>query len=258
VLIVLAVIPVGWWLLQSGAIPGLPSQDGDGPANQALQSSQGDASALPAIEPVPETLAGDLQVRVENRAGTAFASIDEPSILPVRDGDRIQIEASLNAPAYMYLVWIDGAGQPTQLYPYNEIDHREEGSEASEAARSPADPNYGWTVGGAGGEEAILLLARRTPLPADASLTAMIGTLAARPVTNPDRAMWIGRDEVRTVTRGRVTRAPISSERLNDPLVRRLDELRGAGFELAQAVRFPHVNASPSASAPNSPSEDPP
>ena len=43
--------------------------------------------------------------------------VDEPDALPLLPGEQVHLEARLNQPAYAYLLWLDGQGHVSLLYP---------------------------------------------------------------------------------------------------------------------------------------------
>ena len=73
-------------------------------------------------QPAPTALAGELTVRVWSRGegGKRGLKIDDPGALPLLAGELVHLEARLNQPAYPYLLWLDGQGHVSVLYPRQE------------------------------------------------------------------------------------------------------------------------------------------
>jgi serine/threonine protein kinase len=145
--------------------------------------------------------------------------LHERGALPLRPNDWIRIEAELNRPAYLSVVWIDTDGMATPLWPWEENDWAK-----LPAAQPPRDrltlPDLvkGEAVmplsGGPPGIESLLLLARETPL--TAAENSKVVQILARPLTRQpmtrvetEFAVWLENGE-------RVThepdRAPILSK----------------------------------------------
>jgi len=70
---------------------------------------------------------GDLTVRVWSKGdgGKRGLKIDEPGALPLLPGDQVHLEARLNRAAYAYLLWLDGQGKVTLLYPRDDGKYRQ-------------------------------------------------------------------------------------------------------------------------------------
>lgn len=65
-------------------------------------------------------LTARLELLVRNPATGKFTSAsDEPSLLPVKDRDELQIRTDLSRSAYICLIWLDQHGQPFPMYPWN-------------------------------------------------------------------------------------------------------------------------------------------
>jgi serine/threonine protein kinase len=125
--------------------------------------------------------------------------------LPLRPNDWIRIEAELNRPAYLYVVWIDTDDKVTPLWPW----------EGNDWARLPAEqaPRDRLTLpdlvkgeavmplaGGPPGIESLLLLARETPLTAAENSEVMqilARLLSLRPMTRVETefATWLENGE---------------------------------------------------------------
>jgi hypothetical protein len=139
--------------------------------------------------------------------------------LPLRANDWIRIEAQVNRPAYLYVVWIDTDGQVTPLWPWKDNDW----------ARLPAEPtprdrlvlpalgdgkDIAPLSGGPPGIEALLLLAREAPLTAAENSEVMrilARPLSRRPMTGVETELAIWLEDGERVT-DEPTRAPILSK----------------------------------------------
>jgi hypothetical protein len=167
-------------------------------------------------------------------------AVNQPGALPARSGDAVHLKAQLNQPAYVYLVWIDGQGKPSALYPWNPSDGFRGLAKKSreEVVHSPPEYDRGWELGGAAGLETALLLARRTPLPADASLPALLENLPPAPLRDPLEYAMIDPDAPAV---GRHRGIDTSQTKaIDDPLLWLMERLR-PHFELIRAVRFAYA-----------------
>lgn len=200
----------------------------------------------PASAPNPKAmppLTGNLNVRIWSADGKAKSglTITDPGALPVRNGDQVHLEASLNRPAYLYLLWIDSEGKVTRL------DDVTAGATPRNELHSPAQLGQGWEMIGAPGLETIVLLAAEKPLAANDDLAILIGTL---PPTGPSAGDGFvafdiegqplaGLSSCVKVTGGGESRGLGAIKTINDPVVQSLERLRER-FDLVKAVRFAH------------------
>jgi serine/threonine protein kinase len=145
--------------------------------------------------------------------------LHNPWALPLRPNDWIRIEAQMNRPAYLYVVWIDTDGKATPLWPWKKNDWAK-----LPAAQIPRDrlalpeSESGHDImplsGGPPGIESLLLLTRDTPL--TAAENAEVTRILSRPL--PRRPMaWVETEIAIWLENGeRVTdepnRAPILSK----------------------------------------------
>jgi hypothetical protein len=135
-----------------------------------------------SVPPVP--LKGYLDLRVTEAANPRRQGLllHQPLALPLRPNDLMEIEAVLNRPAYLYLVYLDSKGEATPLFPWKNYDWKQRPAEERRDRlfqKGPLDP-------GPSGIEALLLLARDEPLRDDEDLS---GRLAGLPKQKglPDR-----------------------------------------------------------------------
>ena len=101
-----------------------------------------------------------------------WVDIDDPAVLPVRQGHEFRINVLLNRPAFVYVIWIDGQGNVTPLYPWNlESDFPDwkplEPEKATAELTLPAGGDGKvLAIEGPGGVETLVLLVRDQPLSA--------------------------------------------------------------------------------------------
>lgn len=171
---------------------------------------------------------------------------EDAAALPVRTGEQVHVEARLNQPAYVYLLWLDANGMPVPLYPWHENEIVSDLTTPPpphpprQRVHSPTEETKGWSVSGSGGLETLLLLARRTPWPPEQSLAQLIGKLPPAPFQDPRELLLRGFDGEQAVTPRDEHRGPSSqSTAIDDPLVQLLGKLR-PHFETIRAVRFAH------------------
>jgi serine/threonine protein kinase len=158
--------------------------------------------------------------------------LNAPGALPLRAGDGVRVEAKLNRPGYLYLVWIDNEGKAAPVYPWRpgRWDERPAQEQPRQLLELPEDMDGmgGWEIkAGPSGMETILMLVRDTPLPRDVDLGAHFqGLSAAR--FQLKGAIWF--------ENGAVVRADIERERgpnflatrrVEDPVLQTQQLLRG-------------------------------
>jgi hypothetical protein len=231
--VAIAVYPAPWWG------PGLQARIAQPDRNRPNQPRSVTAAAL-----LP--LTGELTARVwtpggEGKRGWKIG-LETPQSLPVRNGELIHIEATLNQPAYVYLLWLDGQGKITPLYPWIDQDFSKLPAEASMASElhDPPQRDKGWPVEGPSGLETILMLARLMPLPPGTDLTAVIGTLPPAPLRDPFEVAVRGFDvgqAVDTIDLGSHRGPAKAARQIDEPLLQLLERLR-PHFEVIRAVRF--------------------
>src|SRR5262249_46506784 len=159
----------------------------------------------------------------------------------------VHLEVRLNQPAFIYLLWIESHGGVKPLYPWDPAKGFQGGiaqALARSELRSPPELDGGWEVMSPTGLETAVLLVRRSPLPADVDLAALIGKLAPSRLTNPHEIAWLeltpaqnaARHE-KVLHRNLVTE---ESKRIDEPILNLLERLK-PHFELIKAVRFAHL-----------------
>jgi serine/threonine protein kinase len=197
--------------------------------------------------PGPQSaLAGEMTLRVwspgkEGKRGWKIG-VETPQSLPVRRDEMIHIEAKLNQPAYVYLLWLDGQGKITPLYPWIEQDFSKLPAQVpvTSELHNPPQLDKGWPVEGPSGLETILMLARLTPLSPGTDLAAEIGALPPAPLRNPLEIAVRGFDigqPTSAVDRGWHRGPAKEAQQIDEPLLQLLERLR-PHFDFTRAVRF--------------------
>jgi serine/threonine protein kinase len=217
------------------------------PPTNTLKDENPAAGSNPSSAVAPTPLTGELTIRVWSKTNRAKRGliVGEPGALPLLAGENVRLEARLNQPAHPYLLWLDGQGHVSLLYP--RPDHKFGGSPSGDSARAAVDCpealDEGLKMAGPGGLETALLVVRRTPLPAKTDLAASIGPLPPSPLRDPLEVAKRGGDEGQPIG---VLRVDIhrgidvaQTEKIDDPLMQLLERLRTQNhFEVVQWVRF--------------------
>ena len=217
------------------------------PPRPDASHSQSPSVVIHRTAPAPGSLTGELIVRVwsKDHGGKRGLKVDEPGALPLLPGEQVHLEARLNQPAYLYLLWIDGQGHVSLLHPRQ--DHKFGSSPSGESAREsvqiPAALDQGLKMKGPGGLETALLLVRRTPLRADIDLVASVGPLRPSPLRNELEVAVRGGDEGQPVETLKLAlhRGIDEDEtvKIDDPLLQLMERLRTQDqFAVIKAVRF--------------------
>lgn len=169
--------------------------------SQSFDDSQGASSPElppdkpPKPSPAPPKpvvpLQGDLNVLVYR--DEEFLPIEAPRARPVQNGDLVRVEAQLNRPAYVYLAWIDSAGQAQPFYPGDPEDWS--------AWQSPPKPvsfvafppggDSGLPIIGEAGMETIVMLAADEPLPDDLSPQNLFANLPSQPLRQSTTLLYL-------------------------------------------------------------------
>jgi serine/threonine protein kinase len=193
---------------------------------------------------LPVALTGELKVRVWTPGGKRKRgwSVEDPRSLPVLPGEQVHLEARFNQPVYAYLLWLDSQGQVTSLYPWSNhrFGPRPTVETKQEEVHSPTALDEGWPMQGPGGMETAVMLVRRTRLPADIDLPALIGRLPPAPLRDPQDVIVRSFDPGQPITanhwqldRGLGDKA----EQIDDPLLQLMERLK-PHFEMIRVTRF--------------------
>jgi hypothetical protein len=124
--------------------------------------------------------------------------LSEPEARPLQVGDRIRVDAELNRPGYLYVLWIDTTGRVLPVYPWLEGEWNR--WPAREQPRKTLSlPEYGEPykmLPGPEGMETLVLLVRDTPWPRDKDLAALLGELGPQPLVDPGAMAWFENGEI--------------------------------------------------------------
>jgi hypothetical protein len=160
----------------------------------------------------------------------------------------LRIEATLNRPAYLYLVWLEAGGEVKPLWPWVEGDWGNRPAERDQPRRTLTIPENNTEAApldpGPSGIESLLLLAREEPLPAGEDLRRRFAGLPRQAGLDPLRtrlAAWFENGEL---VQNEPDRAPINlkeTQAIEDPVWRTRAVLRDglpALFPYTRAVSF--------------------
>lgn len=149
---------------------------------------------------VPEPLTAAVNVRLWNPNDPARRglSLSDAGALPLRIGNQVRVEATANRPSFLYLIWIGADGIAHPVYPWRGGDWTDRPAEKPVTRLSlPDDPTQGWPMAGPAGVETLLLLARRTPLPADIDIAQFLADLPRLSIDDPRSLVVLGQGQVR-------------------------------------------------------------
>lgn len=201
---------------------------------------------LPRSQP---PLAGDVTLVIRPADAREFLLLEERGALPVRAGGQMSLQVDLTRPLCVYLLWIDSEGKVTPLYPWNndkltvtDANELPPGRRPSKVVLSPTIGG-GWPFGRRGGLETIVLLARATPLGADAALGTVFASLPATRMRHQEEVGILGLDRGKAGVSSLVSRNRGTEEEAREvdaPLVARLEKLRDQ-FEIIRVVRVAHA-----------------
>jgi serine/threonine protein kinase len=224
-----------WFLLGSGAV--------------LLAGVVGLAVLLPRwLTPVPATVipplkgAIDVLVYEPDNPRRQNLFLDDPGAMPLRPGDEFYIEAELNRPAYLYVLWIDTDGKVLPVYPWRpghwEDRHAQE-RPVARLRRPEALDEFYKVPKGTPGMETLVLLARETPLPPDIDLRAELGELPRPAAQELKATAWFENGAPVRNRRGREGRFDVT--RRQDPVLgtqQRIRERLTDHFAYVLAVSF--------------------
>jgi serine/threonine protein kinase len=201
---------------------------------------------FPHPAPAPAALTGELTVRVWSEGGERKRGlrVEEPGALPLLPGEQVHLEAHISQPAYLYLLWLDGQGQVSVLYPRQDgrFGSSPSGGTARDTVHSPEALDRGLRMKGPGGLETALLLVRRKPLAPNIDLTALIGPLPKSPLRNELEVAVRGFNEGQPVESLMALNRGIDdveTAKIDDPLLQLMEKLRSQNqFDVIKAVRF--------------------
>ena len=143
----------------------------------------------------PGPLTGRVEVLVLLPGGGSgrLLSIKDPDARPLLPHDQVRVQAELNRPAYVYLVWIDSRGKAQPVYPWTNGRWSERAARQSPVERLSLPEEVGkyWKMqSNRAGMETLVLLARETPLPDDVDLERFFDGLPPQPVEDPKALLF--------------------------------------------------------------------
>jgi hypothetical protein len=205
----------------------------------------------PTPPPAPLTGAVNVLIWEPGNSSRQRLALGEPGAMPLKAGDQIRVEARVNRPAYLYLVWIDSDGEPQPVYPWRPGDwnHHPAAEQRVRHVSLPSNEGNGWPMkpGGAG-METLLLLARESPLPPGVDMKSLLANLPRSSFQDLRSLVWFDdwalvQDEAANhAATGSHTRGPSFFEvEVNDPLLKAqalLKERLARYFTMMRAVSF--------------------
>lgn len=213
--------------------------------------------------PAPAALKGEVEITVWSdpdkiargvgvvKSGVPVSRSDSGA-LPLQNGELVHLQARLNRPAYVYLVWIGSDGRTIPLFPWD-ADHSEalwdaplvkEAGMPSDNVNCPGASNRGFVATGSPGMQHVVLLARSSPLEAPGKkLRAALADLPACPLVNSREVAYLewsrsAGSKVREL-RGII---PGKTKEFNAPVFDILKERLEGDFELIKVWRFAQVD----------------
>ena len=209
-----------------------------------LPASAAAALLLGCGQPAIKPLSGKLTVLVRPPdRNLEPVPIQQPGAAPVQSGGGMCLDAKLDEPAFIYIVWIDSEGKILPLYPWNnerlEVTDIRVPPPVRRATKLIFSPQLShiWTFGDKPGVEAVILLARRTALPEETKIADLLDPSAAPQTAQSPQSVAEARLDATTKVSAKNTRADDAA--LTD-FLRPLQ----AHFDLVHAVQFTHA-ASP-------------
>jgi serine/threonine protein kinase len=235
VVIILGTATIAWY----NHLPPARSIQEDSQTTQPLAA----ATSLPATAHPASSLRGTIDVIIwgpksRNRRGL---SLVDAGALPLQAGDQIKVQASLDRPAYAYLVWIgaDGTGQPVYPWKPGDWNLRPKEERPIKKLSLPEAIDEGWAIDGGPGMETLILLARDQPLDPSLPIKNFFGSLPAQRLQDARSLVWFDQGDVSREQ----SRAPkfFEPSEIDDPILktqRILTERLKPYFPLIRAVSF--------------------
>ena len=176
-------------------------------------------------------------------------SLTATNALPLQNSDQIRVEATLNRPAFVYLIWIGSQGEVLPVYPWEPGDWNKlpQQPKPVDTLRLPETADEGWPVTGAGGMETLMLLARESPLPPNFKLRDLLGDLPQQSMQSNRSIAWFADGKlVLKPQDGSRERAPnfFNPQQIDDPVLRTqrlLQQRLSPHFTTIRAVSFAHA-----------------
>jgi hypothetical protein len=215
----------------------------------------GSSPAKPGNKP----LTGSLNVLVRPPDRTVEpVELSSPGALPIQSGGAMIIDVELSEPAFIYLIWINAAGEILPLYPWNnetlEVTDIQQPPPTRRATKRIFSPLLGrsWTFGNQNGAETVVLLCRRTAWPQNVKLELLWQPPPTTEFEHPNDFIEFKKTQHGSNSGGKesavkfagITPKAAALARLLHPLLEH--------FEFAQVVQFAHDDKNPAQSPENS------
>jgi serine/threonine protein kinase len=154
------------------------------------------APAPMSLPPFKGTI--DLRVLRPDGGRQRNLGLSDPGVLPLRHGtDFVRLEATMNRPAYLYLVWVDTEGHAGLVYPWDEENNRRLPNERPvQHLFWPSAEVGGLLTDGPAGTSSLLLLAREEKLPEDTDIGKLFGELGPQKSMDRREAAWFENGEL--------------------------------------------------------------
>jgi hypothetical protein len=200
-----------------------------------------------AVVPAPAApLRGWIDVLVweEKNPRRQNLHLNDFGAMPLKPGDQFCLQAELNRPAYVYVLWIDTDGEVVPVYPWRP-QHWDERTAHEEPVRKLRRPEaldeFYQLPAGPPGMVTLVLLARETPLPPEVDLRAELGELRPQKEQDLQATVWFENGEpVQDEPGRRAMRFDVA--RRDDPVLAAQERIRsrllGRHFDYARAVSF--------------------
>jgi serine/threonine protein kinase len=169
--------------------------------------------------------------------------LDDVRAMPLQIGDQFSLHASLNRPAYMYVLWIDPDGTVQPVHPWRpgHWDDRPAQEEKADQLRWPVTVTKWYQIKpDQAGMITLVLLARDTPLPRTVDLREELGPLPRQTQQNLEATVWF-ENGIRIKNR-RGLRGTFDETQREDPVLEVQERIRsrllGEHFDYTLAVSF--------------------
>jgi serine/threonine protein kinase len=141
---------------------------------------------------------------------------------PLQTGDKIRLSVALDAPAYLYVLWIGVDGDVTPIYPWTGGKwDRPKNEQPVTSINLPPSANSTWQVRpGPSGTETIMAFLATRPLPSDYSITHISPSIHPQQNNKASEPLWFEDGKIVSLpsptTRSPGVSAPVS---LNDVVI---------------------------------------
>ena len=233
------------WALISAAALVLLSAVGVGYGLRPQPVPQQPVAQPPSVpqQPLVQPFKGwiDIQVTETGNPQRQALRLWEPDARPLKVGDKVRVDAEVNRPAFLYVLWIDTTGKVWPVFPWTEGEWAErEPEEPIQKLSLPRNTPDWENKPGPPGMETLVLLVRTTPLPKEEDLKTRLADLGPQKWLDPLAVVWF---ENGAVVTGEAQRAPNLKQvqGASNPALRTQqllqDRLQGL-FEYTRAVSF--------------------